>query len=231
MQKKHKAFTLIELLIVITIISIIAGFIVVASQSVRDKALIESTRATIMALMTGCDEYRAIFKVYPDINNSTTLQNNGYQAIGGDTTALDSFDEDDFAEFNRRLRFVLMDIKVSNDEEIDGDVLVSQKLPTVTADGVPAENPGDNEELVADAFGNFLRVCPGRDHTNDNPQGPNNFNADNRSFTMVDIYSLGANGQDDTDGFSDDDSTEFALIDSDEIVSWNIERTKKRRSD
>lgn len=202
-----------------------------ASQSVREKALIESSRATIMALVSGCDEYRAIFKVYPDINNPVTLQNNGYEAIGGDTTELSSFDDDDFEEFNRRLRFVLTDIKVSNDEEIDGDILVSQNLPITFPDGVDPDNPGDNDALISDGFRNFLRVCPGRNHSDDNPQGPNNFDEDTRNLRMLDIYSIGADGIDGTDGNSDDDSTSFALIDSDEIVSWNIEKTKKRTSD
>lgn len=226
MKKKNNGFTLIELLIVITIISILAGFVIVASRAATFKALNESTRGSILTLTVGCNEYNAIFRVFPDINDQVTLENNGYKDIGS-ASKQNNFNEDALKEFNKRLRFMLMDITSSNDEEIDGDVLVENAI-LISDDGT--DGSGENDQLLGDAFGNFLRISPGRDHSGNTPQGPNNFNADNSAFNMLDIYSLGTDQEDGIIDFSNDTSTEnFDLLDSDEIVSWNIEKSKKSK--
>lgn len=219
MKKLQKGFTLIELLIVITIISIIMGMIVIASRSVTVKALIENTRGTIMVLDMGLAEYYAIFRIYPDVSDGATFSaaTNGYDGADAGND-IGSIGNTQFQQMNKRLTFVLTGRRVSNDPEFDGEVLVQQKIPI--------KDDGD-KEFVVDAWGNFLRICPGRDHsaTGNIPQGPNNLNATERNFYKPDVYSIG-NDQKDTVG-GDFDKTAYNSDTGDDIVSWFIEKTKK----
>jgi len=65
------AFTLIELLAVITIIGILAGLTLGAAGAVRRHGATSTAKAEVAALQAACDRYYADYNLYPS-NTSTT---------------------------------------------------------------------------------------------------------------------------------------------------------------
>ena len=64
-DNRRRAFTAVEMLIVLFIISLLAAFIVVAVQGVRRRAQVQGTRAIIAQLETACRSYFRAWDAYP----------------------------------------------------------------------------------------------------------------------------------------------------------------------
>ncbi len=222
MRKKNLGFTLIEILIVIAIISILAAMIVVLAGQMTVKAQTQGTQAEILAIVTACNNYRTDFAVYPDVNQDMSKSNSNEQTVpypGSNKSVLSGVDDANTTEWNHRLRFLLESQAYLVDEVVRGPYL----------DGdLPDDEDPDNERLYVDLFNNPLLVVPGRDHSGNNPPGPNNFNSANRASHLPDIYSMGADAQDDVGltGTSFTSTGAFDAEDSDDIVSWALEQTK-----
>jgi prepilin-type N-terminal cleavage/methylation domain-containing protein len=69
------AFTLIELLTVIAIIGVIAGFVLVVAGPVKKKQYIFNTQAQMAQLETAIDRYKAAYGFYPPDNQLTPVAN------------------------------------------------------------------------------------------------------------------------------------------------------------
>ena len=65
MTARRAAFTLLELMIVISIICILAGFLFAAGAMAQRAAKINRSSATIHVLATASDAYLAQFRIYP----------------------------------------------------------------------------------------------------------------------------------------------------------------------
>jgi prepilin-type N-terminal cleavage/methylation domain-containing protein len=65
----HDAFTLIELLAVITIIGILAGLTLGAAGAVRRHGATSTAKAEVAALQAACDRYYADYNSYPTTNS------------------------------------------------------------------------------------------------------------------------------------------------------------------
>jgi len=79
------AFTLIELLAVITIIGILAGLTLGAAGAVRRHGATSTAKAEVAALQAACDRYYADNNFYPSnasINPSTSFAPTGYTNTG-----------------------------------------------------------------------------------------------------------------------------------------------------
>ena len=70
-ERSRAAFTLIELLAVITIIGILAGLTLGAAGAVRRHGATSTAKAEVAALQAACDRYFADYNLYPS-NTSTT---------------------------------------------------------------------------------------------------------------------------------------------------------------
>jgi prepilin-type N-terminal cleavage/methylation domain-containing protein len=79
------AFTLIELLAVITIIGILAGLTLGAAGAVRRHGATSTAKAEVAALQAACDRYFADNNLYPSntsVNPASSVAPTGYTAAG-----------------------------------------------------------------------------------------------------------------------------------------------------
>jgi len=67
--REQSAFTLIELLAVITIIGILAGLTLGAAGAVRRHGATSTAKAEVAALQAACDRYYADYNLYPTTNS------------------------------------------------------------------------------------------------------------------------------------------------------------------
>jgi len=68
-ERSRAAFTLIELLAVITIIGILAGLTLGAAGAVRRHGATSTAKAEVAALQAACDRYYADYNFYPTTNS------------------------------------------------------------------------------------------------------------------------------------------------------------------
>ena len=79
----HHAFTIIELLIVMTIILVLAGLILATAGYVQKKGARSRTEAEIAAISAALESYKADNGIYPSEPNDRcpkSLTSNGYPA-------------------------------------------------------------------------------------------------------------------------------------------------------
>jgi prepilin-type N-terminal cleavage/methylation domain-containing protein len=79
------AFTLIELLLVISIIAIIAAFLVPVVSSIKRLAYINKTKAEMAQIETAIERYKAAYGFYPPSNPNSLLINQLYYELLGTT--------------------------------------------------------------------------------------------------------------------------------------------------
>ena len=79
----RKSFTLIELLIVISIIVILAGMIVPALSKVRTESQKTSVKLLIKNIVLACEEHKKDYGVYPDNLVTKLVKNTGVLPGGG----------------------------------------------------------------------------------------------------------------------------------------------------
>jgi len=77
-NSSHSAFTLVELLAVITIIGILAGLTLGAAGAVRRHGATSTAKAEVAALQAACDRYFADNNSYPTTTNSMPDPSSGY---------------------------------------------------------------------------------------------------------------------------------------------------------
>ena len=75
-EQSRAAFTLIEILAVITIIGILAGLTLGAAGAVRRHGATSTAKAEVAALQAACDRYYADNNAYPIGSNNPTMTNN-----------------------------------------------------------------------------------------------------------------------------------------------------------
>jgi general secretion pathway protein G len=79
--REQSAFTLIELLAVITIIGILAGLTLGAAGAVRRHGATSTAKAEVAALQAACDRYFADYNSYPTTTNSMPDPSSDYSPI------------------------------------------------------------------------------------------------------------------------------------------------------
>ena len=214
MRSKIAAFTLIELLVVITIIALLMGLILSVGSEMQEKAKKANTRGTVLTLATACEQYKAIYYLYPDLDrapktlNTTTLLFTAFE-----TPISGTFSETNCLEFNRRLRNVLEEFVYRVDEVRHGP-FIEQKLPK-----------DDDGLRYIDGWGEPLLVWWGRDHSaaGNDPIGPNYYDTVRRFTYPLDIWSKATNATDDSSlTGAEATATSLDATDSnkDDIVSW-----------
>lgn len=212
MKDKRSGFTLIELLVVISIIAMLAALVLAVGSSMSEKARINGTRGTVFAISAACEQYKAVYYLYPHLNrapNNTATPITFTADAGAYNTTLAGA----CVEFNRRLRFLLEE-RIYTVDEVRHGPFIQQKLPKL--EGIYTD---PNDDMYVDAWGEPLRVWWGRNHANDNPVAANYYNAAVRNRFPPDIWSFGSNGNDDCVG---DDVATTMTSDGDDIASWQI---------
>lgn len=84
-EYSRSAFTLIELLAVITIIGIIAAFLIPTLGAVKRKELINKTQAEMAQIETAIERYKAAYGFYPPDNPNNPIYNPLYFELLGTT--------------------------------------------------------------------------------------------------------------------------------------------------
>jgi prepilin-type N-terminal cleavage/methylation domain-containing protein len=84
-NSRRRAFTLIELLAVITIIGVLAAFLVPTIGAVKRHELINKTQAEMAQVETAIDRYKAAYGFYPPDNLNSPLVNQLYFELLGIT--------------------------------------------------------------------------------------------------------------------------------------------------
>jgi prepilin-type N-terminal cleavage/methylation domain-containing protein len=85
-KHRHAAFTLIELIVVVSIIAILAGLVLSTAGYARKKSGRARAETEIAALAAACESYKADNGIYPAnsdtnvLNAQTSLDPSGYQA-------------------------------------------------------------------------------------------------------------------------------------------------------
>jgi prepilin-type N-terminal cleavage/methylation domain-containing protein len=72
-KRRHTAFTLIELIVVVSIIAILAGLVLSTAGYARKKAARARAETEIAALAAACESYKADNGVYPQQASSTDM--------------------------------------------------------------------------------------------------------------------------------------------------------------
>jgi len=85
-NSSYHAFTLIELLAVITIIGILAGLTLGAAGAVRRHGATSTAKAEVAALQAACDRYFADYNSYPTTTNSMPDPSSGYSPLASTYT-------------------------------------------------------------------------------------------------------------------------------------------------
>lgn len=223
-MRKNIGFTLIEMLIVISIICILAAMMVGIVSSAQSKARRNNTDAAILQIKDACEKYRIITQTYPRLDSLARPAS----PPAAYTDAI-VYNAASMIKCNKRIRYIMEEIELSETggpawSQKRHDPLIEQSLLKMTdTDGVP---------MYMDAFGFPLRVWWGRDHKGDTPTGPPNYKATvDRWRYAPDIYSMGENKKDDI--AIDADSTEFVTILNftgsnpiDDRVSWQQDAAK-----
>ncbi|MFA5335662.1 MAG: type II secretion system protein GspG [Candidatus Omnitrophota bacterium] len=97
MRRGKKGFTIIELIVVMTIIMMLAGLVAGAASSARQRALVARTRSMIAAIETGLGMFQSDLGGYPNSGNTnlyTCLMTNNsvppgtYRVGAADVTVL-----------------------------------------------------------------------------------------------------------------------------------------------
>ena len=161
-MKLKKGFTLVELLMVIAIIGILAGIVLSVGRGMVAKARIKSTYGTIMALTSACEQFKAIYYRYPNVETGeggcVGRTNNNQKLVH----ALEEFDPSS-----------------SDSDIVKQDPVLTQNLPKILKVHMKVYRCRDS-----------LYVEAGRDHSNDIHVVPK-YNEKNQIFvgTPLDIYS------------------------------------------
>ncbi|MCX7872311.1 MAG: prepilin-type N-terminal cleavage/methylation domain-containing protein [Verrucomicrobiae bacterium] len=126
-KENSKAFTLVELLVVIGIIGILAGLISTAVVSAKKKALVASAQVEIKNLVGAISKYESEYNRYPCPTNAAedaTIGLNGQNAAIIDILRdIDSSNNPNHARNPRRVNF------------IDAKLATSTNMPGIGPDG------------------------------------------------------------------------------------------------
>ncbi len=112
MKSERKAFTLVELLIVISIIGILVGMIVPAISSAQRSALKTTTKALLTNMATALERYKDEYGFFPTFlsnRDRTNLDDGNYsenfvKAVSGLDGDGKPLSQSDRREFNRKAR-------------------------------------------------------------------------------------------------------------------------------
>jgi len=226
-MKKNQGMTLVELMVVICIICILATVVLNVGRGVVLKSQIQSTQSTILALSNACEQYHALYYCYP--------------ALGTSITSMKPTNEKAKAGYLHFYLECYPDQKSAENLDIEEDPVLTQNLPKKLDTSDPNKN-----SCYIDAWSNALYVCYGRNHSGDNPQGPNNYNSNYLNSTPLDIISAGPNEKLNQESIGDDynennpsekytgsaTSTNYKFNDPgvDDIVSWMLNINKALRN-
>src|ERR1700722_15157813 len=91
---RRRSFTMMELLVVISIIAVLAAFTIPVLSSVKRREYISKTQAEMAQLETAIDNYKAAYNFYPPdnpntINNPASAMTNQlyYELVGTTNTS------------------------------------------------------------------------------------------------------------------------------------------------
>jgi len=87
-RRGRRAFTLIELMVVIAIIVLLATFLVVAFSGGGRSAAVKATRALLLQVMEACERFKAAYGFYPPDQADRQLPETAFNPAGDPTVNL-----------------------------------------------------------------------------------------------------------------------------------------------
>ena len=221
-SRRLAAFTLLELLVVISIIAVLAGILLPVTSSVMDNARKTSAKSTETQIITSIKNYQTDYGVYPSLPSVPAANPSTDMTVGGGTTNSELFNllraidtAGTSANTRRIVYFEGKDVKTpskSKDGFVPSGVTAKGNLNVTLTTG----------DLV-DAWGNrfFVRYDSGYSDQVNNPYGtgaPDDGGANYSSTTMlrngVIVWSYGK------DGLQGKAGTYTITSLGDDVVSW-----------
>lgn len=144
---RRKGFTLIEILVVISIITFLSGMVIIGAGRLKEKARIESAKGLISKITLAINEYHLAYFAYPPSEGEYAGSQNLYYFLGQPLEILQGYDP------------------------ATGEMMKQTFGPAVT--GGFKKDEVNSQKYIIDAWETALTYKnPGEDHSNNN--GKNN---------------------------------------------------------
>jgi prepilin-type N-terminal cleavage/methylation domain-containing protein len=177
-----KGFSLVEMVVVISIITLLMGIVIAGASRIRQKTRVDATKSLISKITLALNEYHLVFHDYPPCTGEYDGSQNLYQLLGKGLQIKQGYDP------------------------ATGNMKTQDLAPFVVGGFRKNEYAGVEEKTryIIDAWGERITYKkPGKNHSSSGGK-------DNTSF--VDIESAGPNKQfDDDDSPKDDDINNWQI--------------------
>jgi len=247
---RERAFTLIELMVVVSIIALLAVFLVVGFSGLVQRARVRDTHSVILQVLQACDHFENAYGFYPPDNRDRELPETAFNPAGDPNTdlnvleAMGAEDRTDFSNdadlesiqclmFSLLLErkggpFITVDQKrLTNRDDGEASLYLDEDgdfVPDV-GEGLPAPHPRTFE--LVDPWGTPFRFRSPTGREDDSAgyaDGDDDDLQDLQDPSTPEVYSAGPNrvfGEDDgVDNDGDGDTDEPGELDEDDIASW-----------
>jgi len=244
-----RAFTLIELMVVMVIIALLVVFLAVGFSSISQRARIRDTQSLILRVMEACDRFENAYGFYPPDNRERELPETAFDPAGDPANEINvleamgaedwnDFSDDDDLESIQCLMFSLLlprnggpFITVDQDRltnRDDGEVsLYLDEDGDFTFDGGGGTSEPQRTFELVDPWGTPFRFRSPTGREDDSggyDDGDDDDLQDLQSPTSVEVYSAGPDrvfGEDDgDDNDGDGDTDEPGELAEDDLASW-----------
>jgi prepilin-type N-terminal cleavage/methylation domain-containing protein len=182
---RRSAFTLVELLVVISIIGVLAALIIPVAGAVSRQKKINTAQAEMQTIETALENYKAKYGVYPPADPANSIFNSLYYELSGVTNVVPSSGTASYQTLDSisivpvpgyQNQFLVGGVINCSKGSGEDTVFAKNFLPGLKATewaGVTNNNPNSNPNSTGTTF-NYLVTSVGGPDPNSAPFGNNN---------------------------------------------------------